>query len=346
VVHSARLGEPTAIERRLAAEPGVDLVSALLDTTERIHAHAAGAAIVMAGAVEPLDDDAFAPLPDLVAVVRRGVGVDNVDLAAATRRGIVVAHVPDASVEEVSDHALALLLAGARRLKPLDRAVGDGVWRDDPGAFAGIRRPMPRLGRTTLGIVGFGRIGRALARKAASLVGEILVHDPYLAPGHLEGPDGVEGFDVVEVVDLDTLLARSDLVSLHAPATPETEHLIDERALALMPDHAVLVNTSRGALVDEGALVAALAAGRLGGAGLDVTEREPLGPEHPLARFPHVTLTGHSAATSTVATTELRRRATDAALALLRGRRPDAIANPAVLDSPALRLDLDPSGRT
>jgi D-3-phosphoglycerate dehydrogenase len=336
VVHSARLGALTDIEQQIAAQPGVELVSAALDTTERIHAHAAGAAIVMAGAVEPLDDAAFAPLTDLVAVVRRGVGVDNVDLAAATRRGIVVAHVPDASVEEVSDHALALLLAGARRLKPLDTAIANDVWGDDPGTFAAVRQPMPRLGQTTLGIVGFGRIGRALARKARGVVGRILVHDPY-APATADG---------VEIVDLDTLLAGSDLISLHTPATPETEHLIDERSLALLRDHAVLVNTSRGALIDEDALVAALTTGRLGGVGLDVTEHEPIGPEHPLARFPNVTLTGHSAASSTVASTELRRRATDAALAVLQGRRPDAIANPEVLDHPSLRLALIPTTPT
>jgi len=332
VAHSARLGAVTDIERRLADEPGVEVVSALLDTTERIHANAAGAAIVMAGAVEPLDDAAFAPLTGLVAVVRRGVGVDNVDLDAATRRGIVVAHVPDASVEEVSDHALALLLAGARRLKPLDAAVADDLWTRDPSAFAAVRQPMPRLGQATLGIVGFGRIGRALARKARGVVGRILVHDPYATEG--------EG---VEIVDLDSLLARSDLISLHTPATAETTHLVDERALALMHDHAVLVNTSRGALIDEAALVAALTAGRLGGVGLDVTGHEPIGPDHPLARFANVTLTGHSAASSTVASAELRRRATDAALALLQGRAPDAVANPEVLDSSALRLDLGPA---
>lgn len=298
-----------------------------------VRANASEADAILVGAVEPMDAAALAELARCRILVRRGVGVDNVDVAAATDLGLPVAYVPDASVEEVSDHALALLLALERRVSALDRAVRQGAWTRDATTLAPHRRGMRRLSTLTLGIAGIGRIGAALARKARPIFGALLAYDPY-ATEHAAAAVGAA------LVPFDDLLARADAISIHAPHTPETHHLFDERAFARMRAGAYLVNTSRGGLVDEAALAAALGAGRLAGAGLDVTEQEPLAPDSPLLRMESVLFTAHSAAMSESADLDLRRRAVEAAVAALQGRRPAALANPEVLSRPNCRLAL------
>ena len=193
-------------------------------------------------------------------IARYGIGVDNVDVAAALERGIVVTNVPDYCVEEVGTHALAMVLALLRRLPAGHAQVLAGGW-----GVAGLR-PMLRPSEVTLGLVGYGRIARHLANGAAALGMRIVAHDPYL-----QGPAPEE----VELVDLPALLRRSDVVSLHCPLTEKTRGLIGAEQLAMMQPHAILVNTSRGPLVRLGDLVAALSEGRIGGAGLDVFEVEP-----------------------------------------------------------------------
>jgi D-3-phosphoglycerate dehydrogenase / 2-oxoglutarate reductase len=335
VAYSTRLGMLSDQEERLEAVAAVHQVA--LDTHEAIAQNAALADVVIAGAVEPLDRTAIAGLPHCIGIVRRGVGVDNVDLKAASDHGIVVAYVPDASVEEVSDHALALLLTLARRIEILDRGIRSGMWAVDQAGFARSREPIPRLSSATLGIIGFGRIGQALARKAHGIVGRTKVFDPYrqLSAQLTSG---------VEMVNFDELVQSADLISLHAPSTPETYHLINAAALGQMRPGVILVNTARGSLIDESALVEALRSGRPSGVGLDVVEQEPMGSDHPLLGFPNVLVTGHSAASSLVASAELRRRSVDAALAILRDTLPDSVANEEVLDSPRLRLRLRHGG--
>jgi len=329
VVLSERLGAVTAQERRLEAA-GAVVRGAPLWTREDIVANAAGAEVVILGAVEPFDAAAMERLPGLLAVVRRGVGHDNVDLDAASRLGIVVANVPDASVEEVSDHALALLLAVERAVPWLDAAVHEGRWRHDPAEIEAIRRGARRLNRLTLGVVGFGRIGRALARKARAVYGRVVASDPVVAPDEAARAG-------VELLGLDDLLGAADHVSLHAPLLPATRHLIGARALAAMRPGAVLVNTSRGGLVDEAAVLAAVESGHLRGAGLDVTGQEPLAPDDPLLRSRRVVLTAHPAAASSTTAVELVARSVDAAIDLVNGRRPASVVNEDVLASPALR---------
>ena len=330
VVMSQRLGAIGDEERRIEAA-GAELRSAPLWTHDEIATNGAGADVILAGAVEPFDAATLESLPDLRVLVRRGVGVDNVDVDAATRLGIVVANVPDASVEEVSDHALALLLALERRIVALDTAVHDGVWQQDPKGIAAVRDGIRRLAELTLGIAGFGRIGRALARKAGATYGRVLVADPLLdAAGAAQAG--------VELVTVDELVARADHISLHAPLLPSTHHLIDAAVLARVRPGAILVNTSRGGLVDEQAVVAALREGRLAAAGLDVTEREPLPPDDPLLDAPRLVLTAHSAASSTTAGAELARRSVDAIVEVLGGRLPASVVDPAVLDRPVLRV--------
>ncbi len=251
-------------------------------------------------------------------IARYGIGVDNVDLAAATRAGIVVTNVPDYCVDEVSDHALALFLALARRVVAADRAVKGGAW--DVVAHKGIQRLRGR----TLGLLGFGKIARALAAKAQALGMNVLATDPFV---------DVETMARLRVraADLDTLLAESDAVSVHVPLSPETRGIVGARALARMKPTAFLINTSRGGLVDEQALAAALTAGRLAGAALDVAEEEPPPADHPLRTAPNLILTPHLAFYSREAVVELQTKVAEEAARAFRGEPPRSPVNREVL---------------
>jgi D-3-phosphoglycerate dehydrogenase len=251
-------------------------------------------------------------------IARYGIGVDNVDLVAASRAGILVTNVPDYCVDEVSDHALALLLALARQVVKADRAVRDGAW--DVVAHAGVRR----LRGQVAGLVGFGKMARALVPKLQALGMRLLAYDPYL-DAELIARHGAEA------ADLETLLKESDVVSIHVPLTPETRSLFGEQELAQMKPTAFVINTSRGGIVDEKALAAALEAGRLGGAALDVLGEEPPSPGHPLRQAPNVILTPHLAFYSREAVVELQTRAAEEVARALKGEPPRSPVNPEVL---------------
>ncbi len=246
-------------------------------------------------------------------IVRYGIGLDNVDLEAARERHIYVANTPGYGLDEVSTHALALLLAVARRVVTRDRAIRTGTWD------VGRREPMYPVSGRVVGVVGFGGIARAFVDKMRAFApARTLVFDPYVDAL----PDGTLG------VDLATLCREADLISLHAPLTPETRHLIGADELALMRPTTILVNTSRGGLVDESALAEALAAGRLFGAGLDVFEREPPPPDHPFRRLDNVVLSDHTAWYSEASVRELQRRAAEEVARVLAGQVPRAWVNP------------------
>jgi D-3-phosphoglycerate dehydrogenase len=251
-------------------------------------------------------------LPRLRLLVRYGVGVDGIDLEAATDHGVPVVNVPDYGTDEVANHAVALILALARKLPLLDRQTRSGRW----SVFEAV--PIHRLAGQTVGILGCGRIGSRVARKLGGFDVRLLACDPYL-PAF---PPGVEG------VPRDRLLAESDYLTLHCPLSPETRHVVDAGALARMKPTAVLVNTARGGLVDTAALVAALQAGRLAGAGLDVAEPEPVDPASPLYRMDNVIVTPHAAWYSEEARTDLKRRVAEEAVRVLRGDRPLHCVNP------------------
>lgn len=257
-------------------------------------------------------------------VARYGVGVDNIPVERATELGILVANVPDFCLDEVSDHAIALLLACARRIVRFDRSTSAGRWNLDlaPG--------LPRLRGQTLGLVGFGNIARALVPKARGLGLRLLAHTPRLQE---EASDGVEC-----TPDIDRLLAESDYVSLHAPATADTRALIGERELRAMKPTAYLINTSRGSLVDEDALVRALTEGWIAGAALDVLVSEPPPPGHGLLALDNAIVTPHAAFYSETAIEELQTKAARNVAAALRGEVPETTINPAVLERPNLRL--------
>ena len=247
-------------------------------------------------------------------IVRYGVGVDTVDLAAATRRGIPVCNVPDYGVDEVSDHAVTLLLAAARKLVPLADAVQRGTWD------VNLVKPIRRLRGRTLGLIGLGRIGGAVARKAGPFGFEVIAHDPYRTAAYFAERG-------VEPVGLDALLARSDYVSIHCPLSEETDHLIGERELALMKPAAILINTARGGIVDGRALAVALRTGRIAGAALDVLEREPIPADDPLLGLPNCLLTPHAAWYSEEAFRALKTLAAEEVARLLLGQPPRCPVN-------------------
>ena len=231
-------------------------------------------------------------------IVRYAIGLDSIDVQAATERRIMVANVPDYCISEVSDHALALILALVRKIGLMDREVQIGNWSYKRAV------PIARLSDMTLGLIAFGSIARCVAQKA-SVFGfkKIYVHDPYFRDA--------QQYPACEFVSLETLLGASDIVSIHAPATPETRSLINRQTLGLMKTGAFLVNTSRGALVNEADLLEALRLGKLSGVGLDVLENENEVLHHPLHRFDNVIMTPHMAWYSTGSIVELQRKAAE-----------------------------------
>jgi len=297
------------IERGLLAERGLELVERPCGTEEELVEHGRGVDALMVVA-EPVTARVIEALAGLRVITRFGAGLDNLDVEAATRAGVQVTYVPGASVEEVSDHTIAMIFALARGLPVLDAAVRRGEW-----AIPGNVPPFRRMRGQTLGIVGVGRIGGAVERKARALGLETVAFDPYASGEALAALE-------VEPLPLDELLARADHVSVHAPLTAETHHLIGARELALMKPTATLVNVARGGLVDQAALAEALAAGRLRGAGVDVQEREPPPADEPLLGLPNVILTPHAAHFSQESMDDLRRSAIEDVAAVLDGRAP------------------------
>ena len=295
-------------ERRLLAEIGADLEVA--DGTPEDALARGRDADALLNTYLSFDADAFAQLPKCRIIARYGIGVDNVDITAARNAGIVVTNVPDYCVEEVASHALALLLALLRRVPEGHARVRDGGW-----GLEGLR-PIQRLSQVTVGLVGFGRIARRLSDSLRVLGCQLVVHDPFLEPS----------VDIPPLVSLEELLRTSDAVSVHAPLTPETTGLFNAETLALMPDHAVLVNTSRGPLVVLEDIVDALRAGRLRAAGLDVLPTEPPEPQS-VRDVPNLLLTPHMGYYSEQAIAESQHKAATQVIKVLTGQRPDYPVN-------------------
>lgn len=298
-------------ELDVLAPHGVEHIEPVgLDGPDRDARLAAADAVLVREA--PLPAERIAKLERCRVIVRYGVGLDNVDLAAAERHRIPVANVPDYGADEVAEHALALILSVARRVTQRDRDVRSGAWG------IGHRQPIRRLAGSTLGLVGFGRIAETLWRKASGIgFRETLAVDPVRDAY----PPGVRR------VDLDTLLRRSDVVSLHAPLTPTTRRMIAAPQLEAMRDGAILVNTARGGLVDPAALVDALTRGRLLGAGLDTFDEEPLPHDDPLRTVENAVLTDHTAWYSETSLDELQRGAAHEVARVLAGEAPQNWVN-------------------
>ena len=248
-------------------------------------------------------------------IVRYGIGTDNVDVQSATDANIIVGHVPSYCIDEVSTHAIALLLACVRKVVATQKRMAQGSWdvhRDDP---------IYRLAGKTLGLIGLGNIGSAVARKLSGWGLKLLASDPFVSTA-----------DKVALVDFETLCRESDFITLHCPLLPETRHLINAKALDWMRCGAVIVNTARGPVVDAAALIDAIDSGHIASAALDVFEEEPLAANSPLRRHPKIIVTDHTAWYSEESQAELQRTAAEELARVCTGGLPRSLANPEVIE--------------
>ncbi|MFH1031794.1 MAG: C-terminal binding protein [Chloroflexota bacterium] len=307
------------------------LVKAPVWIEDDIISNARDADAVMAANIEPYTRRVIQALKKCKVISRMGAGYDNIDVAAATEEGIPVAYIPDASIAEVSDHALALLLALSRKIITVDRLVKRGAWQMGNREIYDARIPMYRLSEQTVGVVGAGKIGSAFIGKAKALGLKVIVYDPYLSAESAKKLGAAP-------VDFERLLHESDYVSLHAPLTNETRHLFNIKAFKKMKPTAYIINTSRGELINEKDLIITLTEHVIAGAGLDVTEPEPPSPDNPLIKLDNVIITAHSGFYSEHALKELRLRTAGAVVMALRGEWPPIIANPEVKERSNRRI--------
>lgn len=304
--------EDLEIERMILADADIEFAEAQCRTPDEVIAAAreAGAhALVVQYA--PITERVLREVPDLGIVTRYGVGVDTIDLDAAAEAGVMVCNATSYGDEEVATHASALALSLVRGIAFHDRDVRAGGWDYK------LARPLRRVGHLTLGVLGLGRIGRLTAQRLSPFFANVIGCDPYAAEA--EWPQDVER------VDHDDLLARSDLLTIHVPLTDETRHLVDDRAVDRLPAGAMVVNTARGAVVDDAALLRGLERGHLSGVGLDVLEHEPAPAEHPLRRHPRALITPHAAFYSAESEIILRSKTVGNVVAWAAGRRPDDV---------------------
>ncbi|MBW7997573.1 MAG: C-terminal binding protein [Candidatus Glassbacteria bacterium] len=301
-------------EKEVFEQAGLDWELLDCRREDQVIEQCAGAAGILSQ-YAPIKKDAIAALSGLKVLSRYGVGVDNLDLPAATAAGVAVCNVPDYCQDEVSTHAMALLLDIVRGVTALHVDVDAGGWD-----FR-IAGSVPRTAGRTLGLIGFGAIARMTARKALGFGIKVLAFDPYVKETDLD----------VELTDLDSLLGASDFISLHAPLTDETTKMINAETLSRMKDGVYLVNTSRGGLVDEAALAEAAKSGKVAAAGLDVLTNEP--PEHgnPLVGLKNVILTPHTSFFSDDSFVELKRKAAMSMVEVIEGREVSYCLNPDVL---------------
>lgn len=308
VVVSDQVFPTVDIERSLLADIDAELLVASGGPDEVLKL--AGDADAILNTYLPWTAESIARLEKCRIIARYGIGFDNVDLDAARNAGIVVTNVPDYSVEEVAVHTLALILAMVRKLFEAERLVRAGGW-----AVRSLQ-PIRRLSELTVGLFGYGRIARKLAAPIREIGARIIVHDPYLQPGP----------DLPPLVGLDDLLTQSDVISIHAPLTPETKGIIGERAMSIIKPGAMLVNTSRGPLVDLQAVTTALRSGRLAAAALDVFDQEPLDVSR-IEGVPNLIATPHMAYYSEESLQESQRKATTQVIKVLTGEQPDYRVN-------------------
>jgi D-3-phosphoglycerate dehydrogenase len=269
----------------------------------------------------PMNARVIGALERCKVIATGGVGVDRVDLAAATAKGVVVTNVPDVFIEEVAVHAFMLLLCLAKKTIPLDRAVREGRWREQRRYMT----PMPRVVGDTLGLVAFGNIPRLVAKKAKGFDMKVLAWDPFVS-------DGVfEQHSVERVTELVDVFRRSDFVSAHLPLNDQTRGLLNYTCFSAMKPSGYFINTGRGPVHNESDLIRALQEKKLAGAGLDVFEVEPTKPDNPLHAMDNVVVTPHSAAASDRSDVERRRRVGQEVTAVLQGRMPRSVVNRDVL---------------
>lgn len=289
-------------EAAVAARFGADFAQYQCRTEAETAEAVAGAQVVFVN-FAPITGKVLRSLAPGATVIRYGIGYDNVDIEAAREAGVSVANVPDYGSDTVADHTVACLLALLRKLDAYDRRVHEDGWCAPPDLG-----PLPGFADTTVGLIGFGRIGRSVHKRLSAFGFTVLVHDPYTNPGA-----------DVRVTDLDTLLSASHAISLHAPLTEETRHLLNATTLGQLRHDAVIVNTSRGGLIDHEALADAVESGRVRAAALDVFDGEPLAADSRLRTLPQLLLTPHAAFYSDASIAALQRLAADEAARALAG---------------------------
>lgn len=317
VVWTGRVLQPAA----LAALDGLAIVTVTsIGERNDWYAEAATADAILVRGETFVTGDVMDCLPRLRIVARTGIGVDRIDLDAATRRGILVVNTPDGPTESTAEHAVALLLNLCKGVMTGDRILRSG--RPFPALTE--LRPGFEVAGNVLGLVGLGRIGSRVAAIARVLGMQVIAFDPFI-PAELASALNVE-----LVPSLAQLLSRAQVVSLHCPATPETRHIINAEALSLMPEGSFLINVARGLLVDEDALLAALRSGHLAGAALDVFDPEPPMTNHPLFTHPNTICTPHMGSYTTASVERMQVMACEQIAMVLRGERPTILVNPAV----------------
>ena len=312
-------------ERAVLAQAGADLVVAPDGDEATLVSLVADVDGIMTCFAQ-VTDAVLHAAPNCQVVGRFGVGVDNIAVDTATELGIAVTYVPDYCVDEVSDHVMAFLLTWNRRVALFNQAVKTSGW-----GSVKLTMPILRLRGKKLGIIGLGRIGRAVCSKARAFGLEVLAYDPFLSPETVAEQGAT-------AADLDTLLRESDFVTVHSPLTPETRDLVGATELGKMKPTAFLINAARGPLIDEDALYAVLKEGRLAGAGLDVLVDPDPPPDHPLLSLENVLVTPHVAFFSQEAVLELEERAAQEVARVLQGQMPDNLVNPAVLPHARAKL--------
>jgi D-3-phosphoglycerate dehydrogenase len=317
LVHVDAPEVPQWVIRKLEAE-NIELIFRECATCDELLQVAGDADVVWVfGGSRVVTAESLAHFKRCGAIVRSGSGTDNVPVEAATRLGIVVANTPQATSDTVPDHAIALLLAVVRQIPAHDRAMHEGTWIPDES------RHRWTLGGSTLGLVGFGHIAQSLARKMSGFDVSLIACDPFV------NEEKMKEFNVRSAT-LPEIWSQSDFISLHTPHTEETHHLIGEQELRCMKPDAVLINTSRGAVIDEEALVRALREGWIGAAGLDVFETAPLPSGHPLTGLPNVVLTPHCAGHSPGRLDDFWRYSVETVIDLSKRRWPHSCVNPDV----------------
>jgi D-3-phosphoglycerate dehydrogenase / 2-oxoglutarate reductase len=304
-------------ERRILEPLGAEVIERQCQSLEELLLIARDADALLVTYVKPIGEELFKANPRLRVVVRYAIGIDTLDIPAATRYGILMVNVPEYCLDEVSDHTIALFFALARKVVISDKKARSGDWN------LLFLKPLPKLQGKTVGFLGFGRIGQRVAKKLGSMDLQFVYYDPYVQQEQIEN---------ARKASLEEVLRRSDFLSIHAPETKETKHLLNRQTLALMKPTAFLINTARGGLVDTNALVARLQAGQLAGVALDVIENtESLPADHPLCSMDNVILTPHSAWYSDESEVELQIIAAEEVARALRGETPKALLNPEVL---------------
>jgi D-3-phosphoglycerate dehydrogenase len=327
----ARPDLPTLVAKDILRQAEAELVQRPVFTEADLIRHGADADAALISAIEPYTAKVIRALPKCRILARTGIGFNNIDAEEATRQGIAVAIVLDASVNEVSDQAMGLLLAFSRRIFPVAQAVRQGLWKAGSQGMESARGQMFRLNEQTLGIVGVGRIGSRTALKARAFGLRVVGYDPYLSAEELRKRGA-------EKIDFAALLETADYVSIHAPLSAETKNMFGFAEFQRMKPTAVIINTARGAIIDEQALCRALSERVIAGAGLDVTNPEPPSAESPLLKMDQVLVTGHLAYYSETSVRELHMKSAEAIVSALRGEWPPFLANPEVREQPQRRI--------